>query len=257
MPELSEQELSAALKFEMEQYIPMPVDQVKTDWEILARKNISGKKTMDVMIVAAPLALLQKYEKVMEMAGLYPETIETEVVSVHRALLPLVNTKGASMIVHMGTNTTSIAAIREGRIKMISSVGVGGLALTRSISIDLGIDINQAENYKKAYGLSPNAFEGKIGKILAPVLASVSSDIKKAILAYREKNNNENIDQLILSGGTALLPGFDSYLTNALSAQVVVGRSWSAYGITNVPQTLVNEAPSYNVVMGLALRTIL
>lgn len=36
MPELSEQELNAALHWELEQYIPMPMDQVKSDWQILS-----------------------------------------------------------------------------------------------------------------------------------------------------------------------------------------------------------------------------
>ncbi len=256
MPQLSDQELSAALKFEMEQYIPLPVDQVKTDWEVLSRNETSGKKTMNVMIVAAPLSLLSKYEKIMDMAGLLPDAIETEIVSAHRSLLPLINNPEANMIVHIGAITTSIAIVKEGKIKMIFSLGLGGAAMTRSISVDLGIDISQAENYKKAYGLSQSAFEGKIAKVLDPVLTSIVADVKKAMLSYHEKNNNENIKQLVLSGGSSLLPGLDVYLTNALSTQVVLGRAWSAYNISNIPDELQSQAPAYNVAIGLALRNL-
>jgi len=257
MPQLSDQELAAALKFEMEQYIPLPIDQVKTDWEVLSKNDATGRRTMDVMIVAAPIGLLQKYEKVMEMSGLTPDVIETEIVSAHRSLLPLVNSPDANMIVHIGATTTSLAVVKAGKIKMIFSIGLGGFAMTRSISVDLGIDMDQAENYKKAYGLSESAFEGKIGRALSPVLTSIAGDIKKAILLYREKNDNENINQLVLSGGSALLPGMDVYLTNALSAQVVLGRAWVAYNIANVPQELQVQAPSFNVAVGLALRNLI
>lgn len=262
MPDLSERELSAALEFEMEQYIPLPLDQVRTDWEILGRSNgeaggEAGKKVIDVMLVAAPLLTLAKYEKLMEMAGLKAEVIETEIVSVHRALLPLFINGPSTIIVHIGSSTSSVAIVKEARIKTVFSIALGGAAITRAISLDLGIDLTSAENYKKAYGLSKDAFEGKIGKSLTPILESITGDIKKAILSFREKNNNEEIKQVILSGGTALLPGIDAYFTNTLGSQVVLGNCFSAYNITNIPNELQIEAPSYNVVVGLALRNLL
>lgn len=255
MPQLSEQELSAALKFEMEQYVPLPLDQVRTDWQIIGN-NEGEKKTMDVLLIAAPLQILNKYEKVMDVINLTPEVIETEIVSVHRALMPYFVDDAASIIVHLGATTTSVSIVKKGRLKMVFSISQGGLSITRAISADLGIDINQAENYKKAYGLNRDAFEGKIGRALSPILVSIVGDIKKAMLLYREKNNNEEIKQVVLSGGTSLLPGIDVYLTNALGVQVVLGNVWNAYNIGNVPDQLQSEAVNYSVVAGLALKNV-
>lgn len=257
MPQLSQQELSAALKFEMEQYIPLPIDKVKTDWEILGRNDEEGRKTMNVMLIAAPIFLLEKYQKIMEMAGFVPETIETEIISVHRALLPLISSPYSNMIVHMGGTSTTVAIVKDGVIRMVFSNNIGGITLTRSISLDLGIDAAQAESYKKAYGFNTSAFEGRIEKVLQPVVESIVADIKKAIFSYREKYNGESIKQVILSGGSALLPGIDVYLTNALSTQVVLGSAFAAYNMQNIPKELEVETPVYNVVVGLALRNLL
>lgn len=257
MPLLSDQELSAALKFEMEQYIPLPLDQVKTDWVILGKPEFSGKKTMDVMIIAAPLNIINKYEKLSEMLNLRSESIESEVISVHRALLPLVNNTSSHMILHIGANTSSICVVKQGIIKTIVSMPLGGTAITRAISLDLGIDSAQAENYKRAYGLNRDAFEGKIGKALAPILQSIVGDVKKTMLSFREKNANEAISQVVLSGGSSLLLGIDVFFTNNLSTQVVLGNCFAAYNMGNVPQELIIQAPSFNVVIGLALRNLL
>lgn len=257
MPQLSTQELSAALRFEMEQYIPLPLDKVRTDWQILSTNDVGGKKTMNVMIVAAPIKLLEKYQKVMDLAGLSAETIETEIVAVHRSLLPVLSPTSSDMILQIGASSTTIAIVKNGVLKTIFSNSTGGIALTRSISIELGIDATQAENYKKAYGFSTNAFEGKIAKVLIPMANLIVADIKKTILSYREKNNNENIKQIFLSGGSAQIPGIDVVLTNALSVQVVLGNSFNAYGIGNVPAELTSAIPSYNTVVGLALRGVL
>ncbi len=256
MPNLSEQELSSALKFEMEQYVPLPLDQARTDWQILGKTDNGGKKTLDVMLVAAPASTIDKYDKLVTKVGLVPEVIETEIVSVHRALLPVLNSSPANLMVHMGASTTSAALVLGGIIKSVFSLPVGGMAITRAISVDLGIDLNQAENYKRAYGLNKDVFEGKIGKALSPILESISGDIKKTALSFKERTGTD-VNQIVLSGGTALLPGIDSYFTNQIGVQVVLGNCFTAYNIQNVPPELAAEAPSYNVVMGLALRNLL
>src|SRR3989344_721116 len=257
MPDLSEQELAAALKFELEQYVPLPLDQARTDWEILSKNEKDGKKTMDVMLVAAPLKKLEKYEKLMKMTGLIPDVIETEIVSVHRSLLPTLSVSDSNMLVHIGASDTSVSLLYKGAIKAVFASDVGGSAISRAISLELGIDINQADTYKKAYGLSSDVFVGKIGHALSPILESVVADIKKTIFSYKEKNNNEEIKQIILSGGTALLPGINAYFTNQIGTQVVTGNCFTAYNIKNVPKEIVVDAPAYNVVIGLALRNLI
>lgn len=254
MPQLSQTELSAALKFEMEQYIPLPIDKVKTDWQILGTNDQNANKTMNVMLVAAPIILLDKYQKIMDMAGLLAESIESEIISVHRALLPLISSSVSNMIVHMGAISTTIAIVRGGIIRMVFTIPSGGDALTRSISIELGIDMQQAENYKRTYGFSQNQMSGKVGKVLAAPVAAIVADVKKTMLSYREKYNNENIKQVILSGGSAVLPGLDVVMANALSTQVILGSAFAAYNMQNVPQELMVQSPAYNVVVGLALK---
>lgn len=256
MPSLSEKELAAALKYEMEQYIPLPLDQVKTDWQILGSAS-SDSKAIRVLLVAASLAVIKKYEQAMEQLGIVPAMIETEMLSVHRALFPLVNTQSSNMIVHMGAATTNIAVVENGEIVMVFTVDKGGIAITRAISLDLGIDVSQADSYKKAYGLSKDAFEGKIGKSLFPILESILGDIRKTMLLYKEKNPNQAITQLILSGGSAQLPGVDIYFTNQLNIQVVLGNAFQIYDLKNVPQELASDALSFNVVVGLALKDVI
>ena len=256
MPYLSEKELAAALKYEMEQYIPLPLDQVKTDWQILS-PSVGQGKTSRILLVAASQNLIKKYETVLDQLGLVPAVVETEMLSVHRSLFPLVNTQSSNMIVHIGAATTNIAVVENGQIVMVFTVDKGGIAITRAISLDLGIDVGQAESYKKAYGLNKDAFEGKIGKSLFPILESILGDIRKTILLYKEKNPNQAITQIILSGGSAQLPGSDIYFTNQLNIQVVLGNAFQIYGIKNIPQQVESDLMSFNVVTGLALKDVI
>ncbi len=257
MPQLSEKELTAALLWEMEQYIPLPLDQVRTDWQILDMWEKDGRKMMNVFIVAVPLSVIEKYEKIISLTDFTLRNVETEVIAVHRALLPLVHNPHANLIIHLGSSTTDIIITKNGVINMIFSIGLGGLAITRAISVDLGIDIHQAEDYKRAYGLSEDVFNGKIGKSLSPILQSIVGDIKKGILLFKERNSNENIKQVVLSGGNALLPGLDVFLANTLNIEVMLGNGLKLHQLSGIPDPINADFPSYNVVLGLALREYL
>lgn len=253
MPNLTDKELAAALKYEMEQYVPLPLDQVLTDWQVLGPSTSEGKTTR-VLLIAASKNLISKYETVMEELGISVSTIETETLSVHRALYPLIKNQGASMIVHIGSSTTNIAIVENGELIMVFSLDRGGQAITRAISLDLAIDLRQAEAYKRAYGLNKDTFEGKIGKSLFPILESILGDIKKTILLYKQKSPNQQITQVVMSGGGSQLPGIDKYFANQLNIQVVLGSAFNVYNIGNIPEQIAAEALSFNVVTGLALK---
>lgn len=252
-PELSEKELSDSLSFEMDQYIPLPLNQVKTDWQIIDHFTKGGQKTMSVLIIAASTAVLQKYQNILTLSGLTPASIETEMISVQRALSPLFTANESCLVVHIGSSATNISITTGSVLQFIATIGLGGLAITRAVSADLGIATSQAEELKKTYGLMP-ALEGKVGKALQPVLESIIADIKRTILTYKERNSNATISKIVLSGGTALLPGIESLFFEALHIQVVIGNTFTLNQISNVPEEILAEAPSYNVVVGLALR---
>lgn len=254
-PKLTERELAAALAYEMDQYIPLPLDQVRTDWQILSSDD--SQQTMSVLLIAAPFTILEKYEKILTMSGLTADVVETEMISVQRALFPLVSGPEVSLLLHLGASTSDITIVKDGVIQVVYSIGLGGLAITRAVASDLGIDIKQAEDYKRSYGLLNNVFEGKVGKSLAPIIDSIMGDVRKTILSYKHKKNNDDVQRIVLSGGNAHLPGLDEYIKKQLGKPVSLGNCWDAHNIQNVPDEIRGDATSYVVVCGLSLRGLL
>jgi type IV pilus assembly protein PilM len=119
MPFISERELQTALKWELEQYIPLPLEQVRTAFQVLSVTEVGGTKRMNVFIVAAPISLVKKYEDVLQMANLVPQTIETEILSAIRSLSPLFAQPQPSMLVSIGSSTTSVAILKAGLLESV------------------------------------------------------------------------------------------------------------------------------------------
>ena len=102
MPALSERELTSALQWEAEQYIPLPLDQVNMDFSILRDAKETGTSKMEVLLVACPKALLEKYINYLEEADLSISGVETEIIAVTRALVKSNISMKAAMIVSLG-----------------------------------------------------------------------------------------------------------------------------------------------------------
>ncbi|KKU09039.1 MAG: type IV pilus assembly protein PilM, nonfunctional [Candidatus Woesebacteria bacterium GW2011_GWB1_45_5] len=251
-PLLTDAEIASAVKWESEQYIPIPVAEAIIQHSILRRDETSTPPEVLVLLVAAPRAVVEKYTKIVTSAGLTPVAVETELMAITRALAPADKTV---LILDFGANSTNIAIAKNSLLSFSRSIPIAGEAFTRAVSQGLGIAPMQAEEYKKTYGLAESQLEGKIKTALDPVLRLVVDEIKKAINYYQTEEKGEAPGVVIVSGGTSGMPQIISRLSALLGTEVSVANPFGKIKID--PETakkLAPYAPLYSVAVGLALR---
>lgn len=260
MPVLSDKELSSAIYWEAEQYIPISLENVALDWRVLKRPSKEDYDTkMQVLLVGAPQILVDKYQKVLEMAGLVVNSVETEILAAIRAVTyPDLNASSVdtpnTLIINVGYLSTSIAIVKNGGVVFTYSIPAGGAAMSRAIASDFGITVQQAEEYKKIYGVSDKNLEGKIGKASKPILMSIMSELKKALVFYNEKYKDSLIRQIILSGGSAKLPGLDLFFAQNSGIETVIANPWKILVNQDLPKDLIDNASDYTIAVGLGMR---
>ncbi len=255
MPMLSDKELANAIYWEAEQYIPVPLDSVTLAWSKLRTiKNIMPEEKMQVLLVAAQKDLIKRYQTILDLAGLTIVSIETEILAIIRSLVATDNTP-TSLIIHIGAMNSTLGIIQNGLLVFNYSVPLGGVALTRAIASDFGLQPEQAEEYKRVYGLSDKNFGGKVGKAIEPILISLLTEVKKAMAFYSEKYKNDSpISQLLLTGGSASLPGLPVYFAQNLGVESVLANPWKMLNVSRVPQQIEAMGPEFAVAIGLALK---
>ena len=251
-PLLTDSEITSAVKWESEQYIPIPVNEAIIQHTILERRETATPPEVIVLLIAAPRAVVEKYVKVVQAAGLNPVAVETELVALTRALAPKDKTV---LLVDLGAASTDIAIAKNSLLSFSRSIPIAGEAFTRAVSQGLGVTSVQAEEYKKTYGLSTSELEGKIKGALDPVLKMVTDEIKKAISYYQTEEKGESPSAIIVSGGTTGMPQIISMLTSLLGIEVLVANPFGKVQIDPVTaKKLAPYAPLYSVALGLALR---
>ncbi len=254
MPILSDRELRSAIYWEAEQYIPVPLANITLTWNVLDRPlKPQAADKMVVLMVGAPTTLVAKYQKVISMAGLTINSMETEILATVRSLVWGENFP-SSIIVNIGAVSTSFAIIRNSVMVFTYSMSVGGSAINHAIASDFGFTPDQAEEYKKVYGVSGKALGGKIGQVTTPILNAIVVEIKKSLAYYLQKYKDLPIRQIIIAGGTANLPGIDLFFANNCGVETVVANPWKILSPSQIPQEILQNGADYTIAVGLAIR---
>lgn len=251
-PLLTDQEIASAVKWESEQYIPIPVSEAIIQHTVISRNERSTPPEVLVLLVAAPRVLVEKYTKVINLAGLNTVAVETELIAISRSLAPV---DRVVLLVDFGANSTNIAVAKNGLLSFSRSIPIAGEAFTRAVSQGLGVAEVQAEEYKKTYGFETTQLEGKVKVALDPVLRLVVDEIKKAVNYYQTDEKGDAPSAVIISGGTSGMPQIINAISKLLGMEVLVGNPFSKIKVD--PETakrLAPYAPLYAVSVGLAMR---
>ena len=252
LPPLKESEVRDALKFEAETFVPYPLDQVSIDYEVVEQDD-AGRLT--VFAIAARNDLIQSYIKLFKMVGLELVALESPAVAMRRAVAEAVSATAAIMLVDMGEKYSDLVSINANKVYFTRAMSVGGESLTRAISVNLGLDMASAEEYKRAYGMKETELEGKIKNSIGPVFSSMAEDIRRSLESARNEQGKA-VDMLVLSGGGANLPGLAEELTRILGIEVQVIQPFMKMDVSRIvlPIDLTTEGCRFSLAVGLALR---
>ena len=259
VPLMSDKELKSSIQFEAEQYIPLPLKEVSLSYQKI-ENDLTEKGKMDIQLVAAKKTILEKYVQILREARLVPRGIEPETLSIGRVLGDTSDHPYASIILNIGYQESLIIITYRGFVRFTRSISIGGDVLTRAISQSLSLDYVQAEEYKKAYGLDINQAEGKIFAVLKPLFDNLIQEVKRSKIFFTTHNPNINIDRVVFSGGTALMPGLFFYMANNLDLEVELANPWKniqfSEKVASKKDSLIEEGPVFSASVGLALKEI-
>jgi type IV pilus assembly protein PilM len=251
-PLLTDAEIASAVKWEAEQYIPIPIEEAIIQHQIIDRRENTSPPQVIVLLVAAPKEYVEKYAKLVDMAGLNLVVVETELMALIRALAPENQT---AIIADFGARSTDIAITKNRMLVFSRTIPTAGDAYTRAISQGLGVTEQQAEEYKRAYGMSTKQLEGKVKGALDTVFRSVADEMKKAVHYYQSEEKGESPTSAIITGGSAGMPEATSALAKYLGMEVLIGNPFAKIKVDpEAMKALTGYAPFYSTAIGLAMR---
>ena len=119
----------------------------------------------------------------------------------------------------------------------------------------MGFEFQQAEEYKKTYGMEEDKLEGKLVKIMNPFFNNLYSEIDKTMTYFKEEYPNEELSTLVISGRSAKMPGLMLSVTKNIGVNSQISNPFiNIEADEEVLSSLSQDSPIYTTAIGLSLR---
>lgn len=250
-------ELEEAIPFEAEQYVPYAVEDVNLDYQVLEGRD-SNANELDVLLVAVKKDIINDYLSIISTAGLNAVVVDVDAFALENAfeLAYELDRQQVVGLVNLGAAVMNINILQDGMSEFTRDSPLGGNRYTESIQKMLGLSYEQAEKLKLGGEVEGRTFPDAQPAI-DMVNAEVAGEIRRSFDFFRSSSHSETIHRVLLSGGSARLPGLVEYLSENLEIPFEVAnplRKINADPKMFDPAHLERIAPQLAVSVGLALR---
>jgi len=258
LPSLPLAELKQAARFEVERYLPYPIAEVTYDTFVTGESKDGGNTRLDVLVVAARSDVLGQHVEALRSAGLEPLVLDVELFALARAMAMAQPPDQAVMYIHIGAEYTAIVIVSGGMPRVMRSVAFGGKTITRLLADRMGIAPDKAEALKLQMSASepgaatPEALQ--LQEVVMAGLGDLTTEVRRSLDYYGGRYRGVAPDRVVVTGGSALLPGLTRYLATDLDMSVEVGDPFLGLTPAPVPSGDSMPGPAMAVAVGLARR---
>jgi type IV pilus assembly protein PilM len=257
LPQMSAEELDESITWEAEQYIPFDIQDVKLDYELL--ESGSGGN-MDVLLVAVKRDKISEYTSAITQAGKNAAIVDVDVFALQNCyeINYGIDPGRVVALLNIGASIMNVNVVKGATSVFNRDIGAGGNQYTDAIQKDLNLSFEQAEALKKG-----EQVEGAAPESLHPILQAVSEniamEIQKTFDFFRATSQEDRIDQIFLSGGTAKIHGLRDLLQDRFGAPVELLNPFLNVRYSEKdfnPDYLEDIGPSAAIAVGLAVRRV-
>ncbi len=250
-PRMSTPELSTAIKWELDQSVPFPPNEIESSWSVFDINQYTGEDKVGAYVVAVPSKVSELYLQLFELLGLEPTRLENELAPLLRSFVSNLDEISPTFIVDIGYSGVKIVLANINMIFGSYYFPVGGQAMTNVIADNFGLTLDQAEQYKRTYGMLENQLDGRIYKVLKPIVDNLILEIRKMSLSFRNEFGESRVNKLLITGGGSYLQGLAGYLGKSLEGlEVSTGNPFEGQDLD--PETM-QLGQVYSLAYGLTV----
>lgn len=219
---LNQKELLSAVRYQADQFIPLPIDEVVLDIEVVKENAITKRNT--ILVVASPKKLVERVEKTIEIAGFVPDALESQLSAIVRYFSDLSIYSEAQpslyMVVNFDFSTTSIylLSMPGGVLLELRIVKTGYDLFVKELKFNLELQDNKASELLESVGFEKNGTYD-LASFAGPLLRDLINEMQKFVFIAKDKYNLP-IKKVITTNFDNRIHSFDKKLSELLSLPV-------------------------------------
>ncbi len=254
VPVMAAGELNNTIKYQVDQYIPMSVDDAKVDWALLGQ-SLHDPKQQEVLLASTAKSYAEERLEFIESLGFNVIAAEPDAIAIVRSLLPP-GVLDARLIIDVGELSTDLAITFGDSPRLVRNIPTGIRSLVKAVIQNLNVEEDQARQFILKFGLAPDRLEGQVYRAIEPTLDSFTSELVKSIKFFQTRYPNTPVGGILLSGFSAVVPQFGEYLASKTGVPAAIANPWQRVHVAQSDQQQLGSiASEFATVIGLAQRS--
>ncbi len=253
IPVMPESELNNTIKYQIDQYIPMSIEDAKVDWAPLGQ-SLHNPKQQEVLLASTAKSYAEERLEFIEALGFNVIAAEPDAIAIVRSLLPA-GVMDARLIIDVGELSTDLAITFGDSPRLVRNIPTGIKSLVKATVQNLNVEEDQARQFILKFGLAPDRLEGQIYRSIEPTMDNFASELIKSVKFFQTRYPNTPVGGILLSGFSAVIPQFGEYVASKTGIPTSIANPWQRVHVAQSDQQQLGSiASEFATVIGLAQR---
>ena len=229
LPFLPEKELKASLSLQVQEFIPMPVDEAVLDYDPIGEFEQDDRKMLRMLLVAAQRSMVDLVVQAVSGARLEPLGIDLVPFALVRSIgasdrgLDLEEGQVEEAIVDIGAHVTNIVVHGRGETRFVRILPSGGRDITVAIARSAGVEDDVAERLKRGQEVEDAPSPQQVRQAALQRAAAFVDEVRSSLEFYTAQAKEVQIGRVKVTGGGSRLEGLFELMRQRIPVPVEPG----------------------------------
>ncbi|OOM06748.1 type IV pilus assembly protein PilM [Clostridium saccharobutylicum] len=222
IPKVEREEMDTVIRYEIQQYLPINLEDYILQETILGEEQINEIKKLNVRVIAYPEKIARGYYNILSKLNLKPYALDVNYNAVNKFINFTdinneyeYNSEDSVAFIDMGANFIDVNIYKNGQLDFTRIIKAGGndideILVQMNDIKDYEVESYKIENINLQHELDP------LNMHVRDMIDDWIEKIEKIIQFYKNKNMGNEVNKIIIFGGTSKLNGIDEYMTSKL-----------------------------------------
>ena len=260
LPYLPEKELKSSLGFQVQEFIPMSVDEAVLDYDPIGEFEQDDRRMLRMLLVAAQRIMVDQIVQAVQGAKLEPMGLDLVPFALVRSVgtpdvgMDLEQT-GEEAIIDIGAHITNIVVHERGATRFVRILPSAGRDITVAIARAAGVEDDVAERLKRGEAVENAPSFDEVHHVALQRAGSFVDEIRSSLEFYAAQAREARIGKVLVTGGASKLHGLIELLRERIPVPVEEGAVFSHVPsrLSLSPEAAADAEPVLAVAVGLGI----
>ncbi|WP_202710853.1 type IV pilus assembly protein PilM [Sporosalibacterium faouarense] len=232
LPNVKEGEMDSMVKYEVEQYLPIMLDDYVVEYKVLNEFEEEGVSKSRILVAAIPKLIVENFLELFKEINLKPYVLDVNSNAISKVFFKKLkvnqdesNLEKTIGVIDIGHNFINVDIISKGIVQFSRLINSGGKDIDINIANHFNLSLEEAEkkkindsNIEKNIGLAPST--EILNDAVKSSIDNWIAEINRVFQYYTTRSTGNKIDKLYLHGGSSSLKGIAPYMHSLLNMPV-------------------------------------